>query len=29
MAKKIFNPWEAVKVGGSEIFFSSTLVGRF
>jgi len=30
MAKKEnFNPWEAIKVGSSEIFFTATHVGRF
>jgi len=29
MAKKNFNPWEAIKVGSNEIFFIATHVGRF
>jgi len=30
MAKeKKLNPWEVVKVGSSEMFFTSTHVGRF
>jgi len=30
MAKeKIFNPWEAIKVGSSEKNFTATHVGRF
>jgi len=27
--KKNFNPWEAIKVGSSENFFTATHVGRF
>jgi len=27
--KKNMNPWDAVKVGSSEIFFTTTHVGRF
>jgi len=27
--KENFNPWEVIKVGSSEFFFTATPVGRF